>query len=98
MVLPREWLLKELGGPEPIGAGADYTVAQVASMFGKKPVTIRKWLAAGELKGAYLLHGKEWRIPPAAVQMFQEKARGTPGAEDLGAWRKSTGRAAGSGR
>lgn len=85
--VPREQLLELLGGGGTgTPAGADLTVPQVAERFGKAPGTVRKWLAAGDFPGAYQVHGKEWRIPSAALQAFREKQQGESG--ELGDWRK----------
>lgn len=89
------------------GVAIDLTVEQVAALFGRRsdgkmrraPSTIRTWLARGELEGAYRNHGREWRIPLAAVAALQRsqskrhagasgKATATPTpAADLSAWR-----------
>ncbi len=73
---------------------ADLTVEQAAEKLSKAPSTIRAWLIAGELRG-YKVHGREWRIAPAAIAAFLEgqknalprQATRTNGkAADLGAW------------
>ena len=55
-----------------VSAGVDLTVAQVAAKFGRGVSTVRTWLARGDLDGAYRLHGREWRIPPAALATMQQ--------------------------
>src|SRR6476620_6888803 len=52
-------------------ASADLTVHDVARLFGKGTSTVRSWCIAGELVGAYKLHGHEWRVPPSAVAAMQ---------------------------
>ena len=79
--VPREWLLELLERPragESAPADAprvDLTVEQVAKAFSRSPVTVRAWCAAGLLVGAYRMHGREWRIPPAAVEALQAAQR-----------------------
>lgn len=45
------------------------TVAQLATRYGRKPVTIRSWVEAGRFPGAFHV-GRTWRVPVAAVQAF----------------------------
>ena len=82
----------------------DLTVPQLAERFERGESTIRGWLAAGAFPGAYRLHGREWRIPAAAVEAMQraaaaeaERGDGADAAgqdqrasatPDLGEWRK----------
>ena len=79
----------------------DLTVEQVAAHFGKGTSTVRTWLGRGELEGAYRLHGREWRIPAAAVVALQrsqarqhaQQSTGAPKsrhAPDLSEWRRHT--------
>lgn len=53
----------------------DLTVSDVAERFDKAETTVRDWCRAGRFEGAYLLNGREWRIPPAAVAAFIEAQR-----------------------
>lgn len=83
-------------------APADLTVDQVAERMGRKPSTVRGWLAGGDLQG-YKLQGRDWRVTEDALRRFVEKQKEPKPAErpnartgkpaDLGAWRKQ-GRAA----
>lgn len=77
---------------------ADYTVQDVAEALDRSPSTVRGWLSDGVLRG-YKLRGREWRVPRAAFQEFQEaeaagdasrRREGRPEEEevDLGAWRR----------
>jgi excisionase family DNA binding protein len=100
----REWL--DAYDTEPAAeqpatpAGADLTVPEVAKLFGRGKSTVRGWIAEGSLPGAYLLKGREWRVPRAAVEAMQraeaerhaaaKPARAEPRRKDadLGAWRQ----------
>jgi len=100
-LVPRDWILGRLadhpptpGAPFPGPAPAvDLTVEDLARLFGKRPSTVRAWIERGDFPGSYKLHGKEWRVPPAALDAFQRAQRArsaTPhsGAKtDLAAWR-----------
>ena len=74
---------------------ADYTVAQVAEMFDRKPQTVRDWIKSGKLR-AYLFNGREYRVTKAAVKEYMEEQRNGKGpvlqksTTDLGAWRRAT--------
>jgi len=69
---------------------ADYTVAQVAEIFNRKPQTVRDWIKGGRLR-AYRFNGREYRVTRAAVEEYMEDQRnGLPaqkGTADLSAWR-----------
>ncbi len=80
---------------------ADFTVADLAVRFGRKPSTVRGWCELGRLPGAYRMHGREWRIPVAALAAFEAEARRPKTASeshhrpsgqttDLGAWRHAS--------
>jgi hypothetical protein len=100
-LVPRDWILGRLadhpsrpGAPPPAPAHAvDLTVSDLATLFGKRPSTVRAWIERGDFPGAYKLHGKEWRVPPSALDAFQQTQRArsaNPRAEakaDLSAWR-----------
>ena len=100
-LVPRDWILGRLadhpptpGTPFPVPAPAvDLTVDSLAPLFGKRPSTVRAWIERGDFPGAYKLHGKEWRIPPSALDAFQHTQRSRsvkPHAgvkADLSAWR-----------
>jgi excisionase family DNA binding protein len=107
--VPRELLLELLadGGAAEVApaiAPADLTVAEVAARFGRQRSTVRGWLERGDFPGAYRLHGREWRIPAAALASFEAAARRPPGADrepaarlpagrqavNLGAWRTAS--------
>lgn len=102
VVLPRDaieqWLDSEDAYQLPAEADSviiDLTIRQVASLMGKKESTVRGWLNAGAMPGAYKLHGREWRIPREELRRFQERQRVGTGPEPrgtsrppvLGAWR-----------
>jgi excisionase family DNA binding protein len=77
------------------GIRIDLTVEQVAEKLNRSPSTIRGWLAADRLPGAYRLRGREWRIPLATLQAFLKREAGGADVEPrlaagkirLGAWR-----------
>jgi hypothetical protein len=81
--VPREALLVLLNGQlagNPAGQGragpaVDATVRVVAGEFSRSPSTIREWCEAGLFPGAYKMRGREWRIPAAAIEAFQEHER-----------------------
>jgi len=79
-------------GDEPLG---DYTVAQVADMFGRSPQTVRDWIKAGRLR-AYMFNDREYRITRTAVEEFVEEQKsgngdassgGRKNTANLSAWR-----------
>lgn len=103
--VPVAWLRAVLAGSGEAGAPSDapppdLTVAQVAARFGRKPSTVRGWIASGSLTGAYQFRGRELRIPAAAVLDFEARQRPTTpkpsqtsrhkatDAPDLTSWRK----------
>lgn len=78
VTLPRDWLLTELDGAGNAPAASlavDLTVLDLASLFGKRPSTVRAWLEAERFPGAYKLNGKQWRVPRSAVEAFQARER-----------------------
>ena len=77
------------------GQERDLTLDEAAEKVGRAVSTVRGWCASGELGGAYKLQGRDWRIPPAALQAFlraQHEDKGThiPSGRkvDLGSWRE----------
>src|SRR6266516_561910 len=91
-LVPRDWMLEQLGtSPEASQSPAlvDLTIGDLAQLFGKRPSTVRAWVERGDFPGAYKLHQKEWRIPPSAVEAFQDLQRQRPSStSQLSAWRK----------
>ncbi len=96
-LVPRDWLLEQLtdgsaGVPAPVApaplALVDLTIRDLAQVFVKRPSTVRAWVERGDFPGAYKLQGKEWRVPPSALEAFQslqrQRARST---SRLSAWR-----------
>lgn len=78
-LVPRDWLLEQLADSpgaqgEPL-ATVDLTVQELATLFGKRPSTVRAWVERGDFPEAYKLHGKEWRVPASAVEEFQAQQR-----------------------
>jgi transposase len=59
----------------PSASLVDLTIQEVATMFGKRPSTMRAWVERGDFAGAYKLHGKEWRVPVDSVRQFQAQQR-----------------------
>lgn len=76
-LVPRDWLLERLSNGRAANSGAvvDMTIPELARLFGKRPSTVRAWVERGDFAGAYKLHGKEWRIPAAAIAEFQSNQR-----------------------
>lgn len=75
----------------------DLTTEDVGAQLGRSPSTIRAWCASGRIPGAYRLHAREWRVPPASLRRYLDaQADGAPKTEgpppsrtvDLGGWRK----------
>ncbi len=102
--LTREYLLEVLpAGPAAAPEGAaELTIEDVARRFGRSRSTVRGWLEARRLPGAYKLRGRSWRIPPAALEVFVAAeqwalpSRQAPApvrrlrrGESLGDWRKA---------
>jgi helix-turn-helix protein len=102
-LVPRDWILGRLAAQELAQDAAlqgesptvDRTVHDLAALFGKRPSTVRAWIERGDFPGSYKLNGKEWRVPPAALDAFQQAQRArsaTPQAgakTDLAAWRSA---------
>lgn len=90
----RDWLADEPAGAD--GPLCDLTVEDVARELDRSTSTVRTWLAAGKVQGAYRLQGREWRVPRSALRQFLNEqgstAQAHPGLDDrvadLGAWRK----------
>ena len=56
-------------------AGADLTIEQVARRFGRSASTVRSWISAGRLVGAYKFRNKEWRLPEGTLTAFESAER-----------------------
>ncbi len=75
---------------------ADLSTADIATMFGKSPQTVRDWIG-NELLDAYRFQGHEWRVTPESLQKFIREQREPLKLEvvspepNLGAWRKVSG-------
>jgi transposase len=78
-LVPRDWLLDQLSEAGAADARStalvDLTIRDLATMFGRRPSTVRAWVERGDFAGAYKLHGKEWRVPAESVRHFQEQQR-----------------------
>jgi Helix-turn-helix domain len=84
----REVILELLGGARDHTAAtappSDLTVGDVARQFNRRPATVRGWCEEGVFPGAYHFRGREWRIPPAALETFlAEERQRTPGQPQL---------------
>lgn len=75
--VPRELLLQVLEAATTAAglSTADPTVEEIGIRYRRKPSTVRGWCEAGRFPGAYKLHGREWRIPVAAVAAFDAEQR-----------------------
>lgn len=72
--VPIPWLRELIDGERRDEvAEVDLTVEQVAELFGRSPVTVKRWLQSHQLRGYKL--GGEWRVPRGAVREFQEAQR-----------------------
>jgi excisionase family DNA binding protein len=82
-------LLELLAEVEPSTAPArDLTVEDVAASLGRSCNSVRRWLAAGDLRG-YRLQGRAWRVPAGALEDFRNGVRPpTTPTPDLGSWRR----------
>ncbi len=95
----REWLLELLDtSTESPAVNGDLSAAQVAERFSRQASTVRGWCSDGVFPNAYHLNKREWKIPLADVEAFEEQQRGSPVQVDapkrprqrgarLGAWR-----------
>lgn len=82
VTVPAAWIIEVLEGvglaaspTDQESAAVDLTVDDLAQRFGKAPSTIRAWCERGDFPGAYRRGGKEWRIPPAALESYQSVQR-----------------------
>jgi hypothetical protein len=104
-LLPVSWIREQLettDEPEAEATGlvADLDVPAFAKLAKRTEPTVRGWLRAGRVPGAYKLNNVDWRIPPAAARAFFESqrtgekqgesyhGRGKDEPVDLGSWRK----------
>ena len=73
--LPVECLRAWLAGSEG-DLERDMTVANIAELFHRSPVTVRAWIRAGRLR-AYRFRGREYRVSSSALEAFvaQERER-----------------------
>lgn len=97
--LPRDWLLNALPAvatPEARTYGVDVlSVKDVCRILVRSPSTVRGWLEAGLIPGAWKLRGRDWRITPEGLTAFlsaDQRGQAAPAIErhrhNLGAWRK----------
>ena len=92
-----EELLDELTPPDVDAPEAsDLTLPEVADRVSRARSTVRSWCSRGLLVGAYRLNGRDWRVPPHALDAFLNaqgtRSSATPptgplGITDLSAWR-----------
>ena len=54
------------------------TVNEVAERLKVTPLTVRRWLKAGELVGYQLGDRAGWRIAESDLQLFMEARKGSP--------------------
>jgi hypothetical protein len=95
----REHLLELLDGeasaPTAPTLAEDLTCVDVGRIIGRHSSTVRAMCERRELPGAYRQHGREWRIPPAAVESYRSGQRPARAPRvkadrpvDLGRWRR----------
>lgn len=80
--VPREVVLALADGadsPEARPTAVDFTVADLAARFGRSRSTVRMWLEAGKVEGAYRFRNREWRVPARALAAFEESERVSAG-------------------
>lgn len=67
------------GAPRPNGrlpgGLCGLTIGEVAHRYGRAASTVRGWISAGSLPGAYKLRRREWRVPQAALAEFEDAER-----------------------
>ena len=97
--VPVGWVLEKLDASAPREGSApvvDLTAEEVAELFDRTPACVRGWARQGKLPGAYRLHGREWRIPRAALEALRGETRDPQrhpgGPVDLGSWRREVER------
>lgn len=90
VTLPREavarWLeeVGESDAPETNGRRpdvADLTVEELAEELDRAESTVRGWLNAGEVDGAYKLHG-QWRVPRDAWRAHLDSLAASENGKD----------------
>lgn len=97
--LPVGWLREKLNEDPPESFSADLTVKKAGELLDRHHTTVAAWCRQGRISQAYKMNGREWRIPPAALEAFQRQLRNgdgdrsprpsTNGREaDLSAWRE----------
>lgn len=77
------------------GEVRDLTLPEVAERVGRASSTVRAWCNTGLMAGAYKLNGRDWRVPPAALDAFLRgqgedssgTRRGVGAPRDLSDWR-----------
>ena len=74
ITIPVDTLLGWINESGPGDFDPDLTVKEVAEMYGRAPSTVTEWIRAGELR-AYTMNGREYRIPPSALEEFRRKQR-----------------------
>ena len=93
VIVSREALIDALGSTVVVTSAppaGDLTVAELSERFRRSPSTIRGWLEADGFPGAYKLNRRDWRVPLAAVEAFENQQRERRGQTevDLSGWRK----------
>ncbi len=79
----RAWLATSGNDLEP-----DLTVADVAELHDRSPVTVRAWIRCGRLR-AYRFRGREYRVTRAALEAFQRGEREHPNTPATSATRSN---------
>ncbi len=73
VTLPVSWLRDQVGREaDANGKVGDLTCEEAAKTLGRSPSTVGEWCRAGDIRNAYRLKGREWRIPRSGLQEFLE--------------------------
>jgi hypothetical protein len=95
-LIPVGWVRARLDAPAPVEADGDLSCADVAALLRRKPGTIRGWCFRKEISGAYLLNGRDWRIPRKSLRAYLDKQAAGKSVDrtpvDLSSWRKKARR------
>ena len=75
-------LVADAAAPAPDSGCPVLTVADVAARLHRSKSTVRGWLEAGHLAGAFKLNGRDWRVPSQALEAFLAGQQPKPSPQD----------------